>query len=113
MKPARLLALLAGFLAVVCFTARLGAQGETTAAIAGFVLDPSGAAVSKASVTLISGDNGWKRSVKSDEGGRFSFPQLKPGPYSLKVEAGGFESQTGGPVIAGLGQTQAINFSLK
>src|SRR5271169_6482819 len=63
------------------------AQGETTSAIVGSVTDPTGAAIPGATVTVTNIENGLKRSVKADESGRFSFPQLKPGVYSAKAEA--------------------------
>jgi hypothetical protein len=55
------------------------AQGETTSAIVGSVIDLSGAAIPGATVTVTNIENGLKRSVKTDDSGRFSFPQLKPG----------------------------------
>src|ERR1017187_2791997 len=88
------------------------AQGETTSAIVGAVTDPAGAAISAAAVTLTSSENGLKRSVKTDDGGRFSFPQLKPGMYSVKAEASGFEAQQKNTVPAGLGQKQTVDFKL-
>ncbi len=90
----------------------LWAQGETTSAIAGEVSDPSHAAIPGAVVTIVSLGNGLKRIVKTDDAGRFDFPQLKPGAYSVKVEADGFEPQENHSVFAGLGQTQTVNFTL-
>jgi len=92
---------------------RLLAQGETTSAILGTVLDPSGAALPRATVTIINGETGAKRSVMTDDAGRFSFPQLKPGSYTVKVEAGGFEPQTDTGIFAGLGQKQTVTFTMK
>ena len=79
----------------------------------GTVADPSGAAIAGATVTIISTETGSKRSAITDDAGRFNFPQLKPGPYSVKVEAEGFEPQTNESVSAGLGQKQTVNFTLK
>ena len=45
--------------------------------------------------------------------GRFNFPQLKPGAYSVKAEAEGFEPQQNDNVISGLGQKQTVDFTLK
>jgi len=67
---------------------RLIAQGETTSAVLGTVVDPSGAALPSAIVTIINTETGLKR--MTDDAGRFSFPQLKPGSYNVKVEAAGF-----------------------
>jgi len=55
------------------------AQGETTSAIVGSVTDPTSAAIRGATVTVTSSETGMRRSVKTDDSGRFSFPQLKPG----------------------------------
>src|SRR6266567_3842632 len=82
----------------------LWAQGETTSAIVGSVIDPTGAAIAGAKVTITSTENGLKRSVRTDNAGRFNFPQLKPGPYSVKAEADPFEVQDNDSVLAGLGQ---------
>jgi len=88
------------------------AQGETTSAIVGSVTDQSGAAIAGATVTVTSAENGLKRSVKTDQSGRFSFPQLKPGTYSVKAQADGFEIRQNSSVAAGLGQKQTVDFKL-
>src|ERR1700736_4786000 len=88
------------------------AQGETTSAIVGSVTDPAGAAPPGATVTVANVENGLKRSVKTDDSGRFSFPQLKPGTYSVKAEADRFETQQNNTVSAGLGQKQTVDFKL-
>jgi hypothetical protein len=88
------------------------AQGETTSAIVGQVNDATGAVVPGASITITNQENGLKRSVKTDDGGRFNFPQLKPGAYAVKVEAQGFQTKQDN-VVSGLGQKQTVNFTLK
>src|SRR5580704_7371994 len=88
-------------------------QGETTSAIVGQVSDASGAAVPNATVTITNKENGQKRSAKTDDSGRFNFPQLKPGPYTVKVEAEGFAPQQNDAVTSTLGQKQTVDFSLK
>src|SRR5580658_4379838 len=87
-------------------------QGETTSAIVGTILDPSGAGIGGATVTIVSIDAGSKRTTRTDQAGRFNFPQLKPGAYSVKAEAEGFESQINNSVVSGLGQTQTVNLTL-
>jgi hypothetical protein len=79
----------------------------------GAVFDPSGAVLPHAVVTVINSETGSKRSAITEEAGRFSFPQLKPGTYTVKVGAAGFEPQTNASVFAGLGQKQTVNFTLK
>jgi Carboxypeptidase regulatory-like domain len=87
-------------------------QGETTSAIVGHVRDGSGAVVSGATVTIIDREMGMRRSSKSDESGRFNFPQLKPGTYSVTAEAEGFEARRNDAVAAQLGQKQTVDFVL-
>jgi hypothetical protein len=87
-------------------------QGETTSAIVGMVVDPAGAAIAGATVAVTSADNGMTRSSTTDSGGRFSFPQLKPGPYVVKVAADHFAPQENRSVTAGLGQKQTVDFML-
>jgi hypothetical protein len=89
------------------------AQGETTSAIVGQVLDATDAVVPGASVMATNRETGGIRKVNTDDHGWFSFPQLKPGSYSVRVDAAGFESQQNDVVTAGLGQKQTVNFTLK
>jgi hypothetical protein len=88
-------------------------QGETTSAVQGQGTDASGAVVPGATVTVISHDTGSKRSAKTNEAGRFNFPQLKPGAYTVRIEAQGFEPQEADNVFSGLGQRQTVNFILR
>src|SRR3984893_698386 len=88
-------------------------QGETTSAIVGQVSDASGAAVPSATVTVTNKETGLRRNASTDDSGRFNFPQLKPGTYSIKVEAEGFEPQQNVAVSAALGQKQTVDFRLK
>jgi len=88
-------------------------QGETTSAIVGEVRDTTSAVVTGATVTITNHETGLKRGARTDEAGRFNFPQLKPGSYSARVQAEGFEPQQNDNVVAGLGQKQTVDFTLK
>src|SRR5271168_4239987 len=89
------------------------AQGETTSAIVGQVRDTTDAVVPGATVSITNLETGLRRSAKTDDAGRFNFPQLKPGIYSVKAEAKGFELQQNDNVVSGLGQKQTVDFTLK
>lgn len=89
------------------------AQGETTSAILGQVSDATGAVLPGASVTIVNHNTGLQRFARTDAQGRFNFPQLMPGLYSVRVAVTGFEPQQNDPVFAGLGQKQTVNFVMK
>src|SRR5216684_14825 len=89
------------------------AQGETTSAIVGQVTDTTNAAIPGATITITNRETALQRSAKTDDEGRFNFPQLKPGTYSVRVEAEGFDPQQYDNVFSGLGQKQTVNFTLK
>jgi hypothetical protein len=93
--------------------AKAFAQGETTSAIVGEVRDATNAVVPGATVTVSNHETGLTRSAQTDSAGRFNFPQLKPGTYSVKVEAQGFEPGRNDNVVSGLGQKQTVDFTLK
>ena len=88
-------------------------QGETTSAIAGHVADQSGAAIPGAQIIAVNDDTGLKRRAQTDDAGRFTFPQLLPGSYTVQAAAPGFEEQQNKAVSAALGHTQTVNFVLK
>ncbi len=98
---------------IFAFPVHTRAQGETTSEITGEVADASGAEIPGATVTITNRETGLERSLKTGADGRFNFPQLQPGAYSVKVEAESFEPQQNDNVFSGLGQKQTVNFTLK
>src|SRR5258708_33411883 len=90
----------------------LGQRGPASA-IAGQVRDTPDAVVPGATVTIANPETGRRRNATTDEAGRFNFPQLKPGTYSVNVEAQGFEPRQNDNVVSGLGQKQTVDFTLK
>src|SRR5580698_7154646 len=59
--------------------------------ISGTVKDPSGAAIAKASVTLINTSTGIRQSTVADGSGTYAFPVLPVGDYVLEVNQSGFK----------------------
>jgi hypothetical protein len=104
--------LLAAF-SVAAFPVQTRAQGETTSAIVGQVTDATDAAIAGATVTITNRETHLQRSATTDDQGRFNFPQLKPGAYSVVADAEGFAPQRDDSVFSGLGQKQTVNFTLK
>jgi hypothetical protein len=86
------------FVASICFLCltlgpKLRAQ-VVTSTIVGTVVDPTGAAVPNAQVTLTNIGTRAVRTTTSGTTGIFRFPTLLPGTYSVRVTANGFKSYT-------------------
>jgi hypothetical protein len=73
-------------LAQFSFAQSLGNAGT----IEGTVLDPSGAAVAKATVTIHNAVTGYKQAAVTASDGTFRFSNIPPNPYHLEVTASGF-----------------------
>lgn len=103
---------------VICFSLlanspQLAAQGSLTSGdIVGTVLDPSGAAVANASVTLTNKDTGVTQTAATNSTGGYRFALLNPGRYTVAATAAGF--QVGNPqlITVAVGQTSNVNVSL-
>ena len=81
--------------AVVLLTAGMAAAQETYGTISGTVLDPSGAAIPGAKVTITNTDKGVVvREVETGPDGFYTVPKLVIGHYSVTVEAKGFKKST-------------------
>jgi len=62
--------------------------------VQGIVSDPTGAVVVGAQVTLTNTESGDKRVVKTASDGRYTFPTIAPGKYSIHVEMTSFAPET-------------------
>src|SRR6202008_5095889 len=78
-------------LAFVLCALPMHGQTANTGAVAGTVIDPSGALVARAAVVVNSQATGEERDVTTDADGDFSVPFLTPGDYDLTVRVSGFE----------------------
>src|SRR3954454_6916578 len=63
-----------------------------TGTISGTVLDPNKGVIPGAKVTLINDQTGDKRTINTNEEGRFTFAAVQPGVYTLKIEHQGFQT---------------------
>src|SRR5215468_8732929 len=68
------------------------AQTSTSGAVIGTVTDPSGAAVPSASVILTQMGTNVTAATTTDALGRYAFPAVNPGTYTLKCLAKGFRT---------------------
>src|SRR5258706_12042648 len=93
---------------VLAISAALMAQAPGS--LKGSVLDPSGAAVPGATVTL-SGPNGVVKVATSDNNGAYSVVGLPPGKWTIRVISAGFDLFEG--TIADLPGGRASTFDAK
>ena len=71
---------------------RNGNTGQTTSgSIAGGVVDQQSSAVPGAMIQVKDDTKGFTQSTATDREGRFVFPQLSPGTYTLTIESKGFK----------------------
>src|SRR5438270_1049920 len=87
---ARTLLLIISSFLVVSLSPELQAQ-TATGSIAGTVKDPSGAAVSGATIRLTNVATNEARNTQSNDLGYYAFPLTPPAAYKLEVEAHGFK----------------------
>lgn len=84
---------------------------ETTGSIEGTVVDPNGARVPNASVTVTGGS--FNRTTTTDSNGLYRIAALPPGFYSVEVAAGNFStSKRDRDVEVVLGKATPVNFTL-
>lgn len=86
-----------------------GVWSQTTSGtITGTVIDPSGAVVPAAGVTLRDEGSGDTRKVVASDGGEFIFPALRPGSYTVTVEKAGFQTTRQTGVVLSLSDRLAL-----
>ncbi len=91
--------------------AGLGAQ-TFTATLNGRVVDPSGGAIVGAKVTIHNVATNWEQSVPTGEDGSFVLTLLRPGEYTLAVEAEGFKKEVRTGIILQVGQVTRLEIKL-
>jgi hypothetical protein len=73
------------------FICQSAAYAQTTGSLSGEVVDPNGAVVSGATVTIRNNSTGDERSATTSSNGVFSFSLIQPGTYTVTVETRGFK----------------------
>lgn len=88
------------------------AFAQATATLHGRVIDPQGAAVAGAAVTLRHAATGVERETAADNRGTFVFPDLPPGRYVLRVKATAFAGKEYPPLTLQVGQNAEVTLTL-
>ncbi|HXQ37482.1 MAG TPA: carboxypeptidase-like regulatory domain-containing protein, partial [Anaerolineales bacterium] len=76
---------------VLCFGVVLAQT--TSGSITGNVVDAQRSAIANAIVTITDVNKGFTQTAKTDEEGRFVFPQVPPGTFDIVIEVTGFKKQ--------------------
>jgi hypothetical protein len=85
---------------------------STGGTITGVVRDGTGAVLPGATVVVTNTDTAIARTLVSDDGGRYTAPDLSPGPYSLKVSLDGFTTVNRSGISLAVGQQAVVNIDL-
>src|SRR4051794_20146621 len=101
------------YLLLAIAPALLGQSTSTGAQLSGTILDPRGAVVPGAKVTLRSNGSGIDRSAVSDSYGGYHFLFVPPGQYTLAVEAPGFSRLTNTGVVLTVGEVANLPVTLQ
>src|ERR1700750_1849489 len=93
------------FLSLVCVSSPLFAQ---SANISGQTLDPQGAAVEGASITLLNANTHVTVTTTSDSNGLFILPPVAPGNYRATVVASGFATWADAAIKIEVGEQKQL-----
>jgi hypothetical protein len=80
--------------------------------ITGTVTDPSGAAVSGATVQVSNADTGFKQAAKTGDTGLYRFTVLPLGTYEIEVQAAGFGTTRRAGIVLTAGATATANIAV-
>ncbi|MEW5976429.1 MAG: carboxypeptidase regulatory-like domain-containing protein [Acidobacteriota bacterium] len=100
------------FVVLVVWKAALLAQGNT-AELYGVIKDPSGNVISGATIKLQTLETGLLRTITTRRDGTFTFLGLRPGRYSVRVEAEGFRPKIAKEILLTVGQSAESSFQLE
>ncbi|HYL37616.1 MAG TPA: carboxypeptidase-like regulatory domain-containing protein [Bryobacteraceae bacterium] len=91
----------------------LGAQTAGTGALSVTVIDPTGAVIPGATVTVVSTATGMSRAQASGDNGSAQFTMLSPGGYRVSIFAEGFKIVEIPSVIVNVSETHVLNQRLE
>ena len=97
-------------LIIVLTSAGIASAQQTTGTITGRATDAQNLAVPGATVTL-TGPQG-SRTAVTDAQGRFTFPYVTPGTYTIRAELTGFNTVERKDIFVSLGQTVELPLTL-
>ncbi len=106
-------AVLALILLSLGVTDRVAAQSTYTSQLTGVVSDSSGAVIPSAKVTLTDEGTNIAANSVTNGSGIYLFTNVRPGTYTIRVEAPGLNPQERRQLTLAVSQSATLNFSLK
>ncbi len=97
---------------VACSLSAVG-HAQYNASLQGTVLDPQGAVVPGAIVTLVNKETNWVKTATTDSRGIYTFNALPPSRFSLTVVASGFQKKILSDVLLTPEQANSVNIHLE
>ncbi len=88
-------------------------HGQATGSFSGNVVDKTGSSVPGASVKVTAQSTGQARDGKTDNAGHYVLPLLPVGIYTVRVDAGGFQSAESRNVNLQVDEAREVDFSLQ
>lgn len=101
-----------GSVGILCVLIALPVLAQQ-AQLSGFVEDPSGGRIEKASVRVVSEDTQTQRTTESNGSGFYSVPDLPPGHYQIEVGAQGFQKVIRSGIVLEVAQPARLDFRLE
>jgi len=106
-----------GFLVAFCLASFVAGPFRTRTNwkrdLGGTVMDPSGAAVADAELTLVSQATSFEAKATSNERGEYTFRNVTPGTYDLKVVKAGFQTTFSKGIVLTINQSGRADATLK
>ena len=97
----------------LCFVSGVAWAQTSNGTLVGSVVDPTGAVVTKATVSAVSSQYGQPHETHTDSVGTYRLESLQPGVYAVTITAPGFEALTVTGVVINGSLTTTINGKLK
>lgn len=102
-----------GMIALLCSGAMAACAQLSTATALGTVTDTSGAAIPNAKVVFTQTQTAFVRTTTTDSQGEYRAEFLPIGPYTVKVDAQGFQSYLQSGITLNVAQQATLNFTLQ
>ena len=99
--------------AALVLAAPAGYAQQTQASLTGQVLDPTGARIPSAEVTITDMATSISRVVQSNGSGRYSVTNLSPGTYQVEVKSPGFTGKLEKDIVLQVGQDGSLDITLQ